>query len=356
MARTHPIYDDYAADWRTYRLSYEGGDDYLDRYLYQHEKEKDEYFRDRRRRAYYPNHCRAIVDTYAAHLFRESIPRSTESDSEILQTFWDNTDLKGNDADAFYEHAAQEVQIGGRVAIVVDRWDPDGGAAVSRAQERAAGRRPYAYLATAEDIVDWDVDRLGRLNWVKIREARNVQRSWAEEHPGTAYQYRVWTDDEWVLLQEVESEDDDEETKEVVVDRGSHPVGEPPVTFVFWGYRDGVQPVSESALKDIAPMNIRLTNHASLIDEQIYAHVFNILATPESTYDQLEGINWSVSGAIPYDDEVSNPPHYIGPTSASSRSSATKSAKPRTRSGSSPASVGSTRKANTSSPASPSAT
>lgn len=311
---THPEYDQRVDDWRKYRLSYNGGDEYLQTYLYEHEKERDKYYQQRLQRAFYPNHCRAIVDTYAAHLFRENIPRSTEEDSETLQRFWANIDLKGNGADSFYEHAAQKVQYGGRVAVVCDRWDPDGGGAVTRAQERQSGRRPYAYLVDTEDIVDWDVNRLGQLNWVAIREPIDVERNWDEPHPGVDHQYRVWTDEEWILLREVEAEDDeDEDTRLVVVDRGAHPVGEPPVTMIYWGFREGIQPVADSALKDLAPMNIRLTNLTSLIDEQIYAHVFNILATPKSTYDELEGVDWSVSGAIPYDDDVSNPPHYIGP-------------------------------------------
>jgi hypothetical protein len=168
-------------------------------------------------------------------------------------------------------------------------------------------------LVTTENIVDWDVGRRGQLNWIMLREPFDVERSWRDPHPGQEWQYRVWTEDEWILLREVGADDEDEPPTLEVADRGEHPVGEPPVTMVFWGYRDGVQPVSESALKDIAPMNIRLTNLVSLIDEQIYSHVFNILATPQSTYDSLEAVEWSASGAIPYEDDVANPPHYIGP-------------------------------------------
>jgi hypothetical protein len=60
-------------------------------------------------------------------------------------------------------------------------------------------------------------------------------------------------------------------------------------------------------------MNRRLTNLQSLIDEQIAAHVFNIMAVPESTWEQLAKVDFSVYGAIPYGDTVSNPPFYLGP-------------------------------------------
>lgn len=312
MPNVHPLYRSHAAEWREYRLSYEGGREYLDEYVFKHPKEPSEYYRQRLKRAVHPNHMRAVVDTYSAHLYRESIPRT--SDSELLQEFWADTDLLGNSADEFYEGVAQLVQRGGRAAVVVDRFDPDGGEAQTRAQEREAGRRPYAYAVDSEDVIDWDVDRLGALQWVVIREPRDVVRSWQEEHPGTGSQYRVWTPDEWILFVEEEIETDDGiEMIRRVLDRGTHPVGEVPVVFVYWGRRLGAQPIADSSLKDLAPMNRRLTNLVSLIDEQIYGIVFSIMAVPRSTYDELGAVDFSVYGAIPYEDDVSNPPHYLSP-------------------------------------------
>lgn len=307
----HPIYKKYRPRWEEYRLAYEGGDEYLDQFLFRHEKERQADFMRRRERAFYPNHVKAVIDTYAAHLYREPIPRS--SDSEILQAFWQDIDLLDSTADDLWESAAQLVQRDGRCAIVVDRFDPDGGEAATRAQELEAGRRPYAYTVESEDIVDWDVDRVGRFHWVVIREVADVERGWLDEHPGTTYQYRVWTPSEWILYRPQGDDEDGGETKFVEVDRAEHPVGRVPVVFAFWGRRGGVEPVSESAIKDLAPMNRRLTNLYSLIDEQIYQHVFNILAAPQSTYDSLKSTEWGASGVVPYADDVANPPHYIGP-------------------------------------------
>lgn len=310
---THPLYDKHLSEWQRYRLSYEGGDEYLSAYLWKHKKEPDEYYKDRLKRAVYPNHVRAIIDTYAAHLYREPIPRS--ADSDVLDEFWSDMDLKGTPADEFYEEVGQLVQRGGRTAVVVDRWDPDGGTAETRAQEREAGRRPYTYAVDTEDIVDWDVDRLGRLNWIAIREEQDIEREFGTEHPGEEYQYRVWTREGWILFREVTTENDkgEEETKLVEADKGTHPVGEVPVVVAYWGKRHGRQLIAESAIKGLAKQNIRLTNLKSLIDEQIYAHVFNIMAVPRSTYDSLGEVDFSTYGAIPFDDDVTNTPYYMGP-------------------------------------------
>ncbi|MDZ7703353.1 MAG: hypothetical protein U5L04_02585 [Trueperaceae bacterium] len=295
-------------------MAYEGGPAYLEEFLPQHPKEPDQYYQERLDRAVYPNHMRSVIDTYAAHLYREDLPRSAESGESVLESFWADLDLMGHDADEFFERAAQQVQQGGRMAVVVDRYDPDDGLAQTRAQEQAAGRRPYAYTIDTEDIVDWDVDRHGRLHWVMLKEPGDVQRGWNEEHPGELHYYKVWTPEEWILLEEVERETDDGiERRLKVRDRGEHPVGEVPVVFVFWGRREGAQPVADSAIKDLAPLNRRLTIQYSLIDEQIHAHVFNIMAVPESTYDRLGSIDFSAFGAIPYEDDVSQPPHYLGP-------------------------------------------
>jgi hypothetical protein len=314
MPIAHPLYKQHAEEWAEYRLCYEGGRPYVDRYIFRHQKEPQSFFADRLARTVHVNHTRAVVDTYAAHLFRESIPRTAEPRAtNILQPFWEDIDLLGNGADEFYESAAQLVQRGGRVAIVVDRTN-GAGEVRTRADEMAQGVRPYAYLVDTENIIDWDVDSRGILQWVKIRETQDTRRTWNEDHPGITYQYRIWTRDEWILVVEEESgEGEDKVVKEVVIDRGVHPCGEVPVVIVFWGRRENGELVAPSAIRDIAPMNRRLTNLQSLIDEQIAAHVFNIMAVPESTWDQLAKVDFSAYGAIPYSDTVSNPPFYLGP-------------------------------------------
>lgn len=307
---THPLYSQQLDAWTEYRLCYEGGAPYLERYLARHTKERQVDFEARLSRAIHPNHTRSVIDTYAAHLYREPIPRT--STVATLDALWADMDLLATPADEFYERAAQLVQRGGRVAVVVDRLDPDGGQALTRAQERAAGRRPYAYLVSTEDIIDWRVDRRGQLIWVAIRERVDLEReplSLSSEQP--AEHVRIWTRDSWELVELVKGEDG--AWQKLKIDEGTHPCGRVPVAFAFWGARMGVEPVAQGALTDLAPMNRRLTNLVSLIDEQIYQHVFSILAVPRSTWDALEQVNWSVSGTLPFHDEVKATPYYLSP-------------------------------------------
>ncbi len=309
---THPSYQRYAPRWRRYCLAYEGGDPYLDLALQKHEHERTDGYAARRKRAIYPNHVRSIIDTYAAHLYRDSIPREVDgAAAQILPAFWADVDMLGNPADEFYEEVAQHLQTQGRAAIVTDRWDPAD--VVTRAQERDVGRRPYSYAVRAEDLIDWDVDRRGRLVWVAVREVADQERQPLTSSSSTTHHYRIWYRDRWELWVEVEGDDEDEGPSYTQIDGADHPVGEVPVTMLFWGKRHGRQPLADSAIKDLEPQNRRLVNLVSYIDEQISQYVFSILAAPQSTYDVLPGVNWSTTGALPYPDDCANPPHYISP-------------------------------------------
>jgi hypothetical protein len=296
-----------------YRKAHAGGEDYLAIALRKHEHERTANYHERLARAIYPNHTRAIVDTYAAHLYRDPISREVEGKAkETLEEFWADIDLMGTPADEFWEEVGQAVQTQGRAAIVTDRYDPD--EATTLAQQKELGVRPYSYLIHSEDLINWDVDRCGELVWAMIREVRDqVRDPLAVDSDEAEYQYRLWTREGWSLYVEDSGDDEDEDAKLRMVDSGEHPVGAVPVTLIFWGKRAGREPLADSALKDLEPQNRRLVNLVSYIDEQICQYVFSLLAAPRSTYDVLESVNFSVSGAIPYADEVANPPHWIAP-------------------------------------------
>ena len=313
MSLFHPQYIEHQADWLEFALSYRGGKKYIHNYLFKHEQEKAEYFDVRLQRAIYPNHVRAVVDTYAAHLYREAVSRETTS--EVLQGMWEDMDLLGTPADELYEEAAQSVQRGGRCAIVVDKWTPE--QALTRAQETELGIRPYCYVVDTLDILDWQTDRRGELVWVSIREDFDTTREPMAEETGEGFMVRVWTRADWRLyrVQAEESEEDGGSTdlKATLVETGEHALGVVPVVMCYWGKQDRRALIADSAIKDLAPMGRRLMNLTSLIDEQIYQYVFSILAVPQSTWEIIHTADWSVSGGIPFADDASKAPFYLSP-------------------------------------------
>ncbi len=314
-APTHPLYREYADLWRFYRLSYAGGPDYCESFLFSHEKERLKDFKRRMQRAYYPNHTRLVVDTYASHLYRNTISR--QPGSETIERLHDNMDLRGTAADQFYEKFARKVKAAGVAHILVDKTRAeDGTQPLTRAQEREAGIAPYAQIIDPEDLIDWRMDRHGRFVWAMIREPEPTSRGPFDAPDAPRWRYRVWHKETWELysLTEGESPEGKKTTSAQIVEWGRHPCGRVPIVSGFWGERRGCEPIATSAIQDLAPANRRLFNFVSLIDEQIYQHVFNVLCVPQTMWEQIKSQqgSFSVAGMIPVPDEGTRP-FYLGP-------------------------------------------
>jgi hypothetical protein len=327
IAHTNPWYDALIDDWEFFRQSYVGGANYIDQHLFKHPKEAKHPFGERKRRAVYPNHTRVVVDTYASQLFKRPIPREANTDGQatILQPFWNDVTATGVSADEFYEEIAQLTSIYGQIHILVDKQAPETeGEIVNRAQELEAGIRPVVRTIEPHNLVDWKVTVNGELEWAVVREIHESDRQFNEPPEPNEYRYRVWTRNTWELFRvELEERKESDGTTEQIVRYHSeagpveHGLGVVPIVTAFFAKRKATQPLSESLIKDLAPLVRRLFNLKSLIDEQIYAHVFNILMVSEGTFDRLEQIEWSVAGVIPVeqDTEGRTPfvPSYLSP-------------------------------------------
>lgn len=307
----HPLHDAMRHEWIFWRLSYEGGREYLSRYLSRHENELGPYYQVRIDRAVYPNIVRSIVDTYTAHVFHAPVTREEVGG---LSEWHTNIDMQGNHADEFYRDVLTQLQIYGSCGVLTDRYDPDGFEPVTRAQEAELGRRPYLVVLPPCDIVDWSTDRFGRLRWLIHRDQSTDDRDPLDTGEGTTTsRFKLWTAEEWRLLEVATSETDDGlERRYRVVDEGTHPCGRVPVQFVYFGKRTGRDILGESAIKDLAPLGRRITNLTSLIDEQAYQHVFNIMVVPSSTFKSLKQQNFSTAGCITYEPDE-GVPFYLAP-------------------------------------------
>lgn len=307
----HPLHDKMRTEWMFWRYSYEGGRAYLKRYLSQHENELEPYFRRRVERGVYPNVVRNVVDTYTAHVFHESVARE---DIAGLDEWHNDIDMQGTGADEFYRGVLTQAQIYGSCGVLTDRHEPDGFEPVTRAQEQEIGRRPYLVALAPPDIVDWSTDRFGRLRWLIHRDECSDEREPLQRDETANARFKLWTPTAWRQL-EVRTRDGDEGgtvSEYVVVGEGTHPCGRVPIQFVYFGRRKTPHILGESAIKDLAPMGRRITNLTSLIDEQAYQHVFNILVVPGSTFESIKKANWSTAGCLTYEQDEGTP-FYLAP-------------------------------------------
>ena len=320
-AFTNRWYEAMFDEWEFYRQSYEGGQEFIHKHLWRHPQERDKNYLRRRDRAVQLNHIRVVVDTYAANLYRKPWARNLEDipspEQDTLGQFYQNIDRKGSSALDFFKSVFLRSAVFGVQAIVVDRFDGDGRDIQTYHDLKESGQRPYAYRVDPTDLIDWDLDEEGHLLWAMIREYHNPVRAFNEPDEGPEELFRLWTRDGWFLYR-VEEVDEDKREKDapkyryILLDEGQHPCGRVPVVLCFVGQQIDDLPIGESLIKDLAPLVRQLTNKLSLIDEQIYQHVFNMLVVGESTYETLRATEWSVAGVLSMaEDDVK--PFYLSP-------------------------------------------
>ncbi|MCX7702659.1 MAG: hypothetical protein N2234_00950 [Planctomycetota bacterium] len=304
ITRRHPEYERMYPQWQYFLDSYEGGQSYVSKpqYLFSHSRETAEDRAFRLRRVVYYNYCKAIVDLYVSYIYKKEILR--ESSNPYYLEFLQDVDLRSNDVDTMMSrYIAPLSQVFGVVFVIVDmpqitadRNSLNGG--------NGSGIRPYIAPILPFDVLDWELDSIGRFRWVKVREKFPSERSPFDEHKTQDYNYRIWTKDKWYLL---------DKEGDFLNPNGpageNHPVGRVPIVAVY-NERSFQSPIfGISALQDIAPCCQKIYNLSSLLDEFLYKQCFSFLAWPgDVDVEQL-----GTSNVATYDPETKALPHYITP-------------------------------------------
>jgi hypothetical protein len=174
--REHPEYAARKAMWRRYRDLYSGGEQLRDRaseYLARRLKEPNPIYAERLSRVFYENYIGSIVDWYAATLMHRAPNITFEGNEPAAKTFYadlsDNCDLRGTSLCEFFRQRFVETLICGASYIVAD-FPRANGSAATRAEEDASGRsRAYLTSYAADEVINWNYDDLGGLEWIVIR-------------------------------------------------------------------------------------------------------------------------------------------------------------------------------------------
>ena len=174
--REHPEYVARKAMWRQYKDLYAGGERLrmnASEYLVRRHKEPGEVYAERLNRVFYENYIGSIVDWYAATLMRREPILLFEGTDNGAKGFYnllsDDCDLKGTNLHEFFRQRFIQTLVNGRSFTVVDFPRTDS-PALTRAEEDATGRsRAYLVDYTAEEVINWNYDPQGGLDWVVIR-------------------------------------------------------------------------------------------------------------------------------------------------------------------------------------------
>lgn len=312
IARRHPEYESKIGHWKFLEETYEGGRAWFEENIFRYIKEGDEEYLDRVARCYRFNHSREVVDLINKYLFKQHVTRSEDA-PESVKRFWEKATKSGLSITEFMRQTSKRTSMQGRIGIVVDTTAP-AGTVLSKADEKAAGVRTYAYAVGPEQLLDYSFDQDGQLNWVLIRECVRD-----DENPFTSSgeqkdRFRLWTKDGWKLYEE--------QTKGrrkivVQVDEGEYAIGEVPVILADHIISDEDYE-SPAMIDDIAYLDRAVANYLSNLDAIIQDQTFSQLAMPaqnvlpgEDNYTKL--VEMGTKRVFLYDGEGGAAPFYLSP-------------------------------------------
>jgi len=182
--REHPESVARKGMWRQYKDLYAGGErlrQNASEYLVRRHKEPGEVYQERLSRVFYENYAGSIIDWYAATLMRREPGMLFESADPGARNYYnllaDDCDLKGTNLTEFFRRRFVEALVCGISYTVID-FPRGAGAAFTRAEEDASGQsRAYLMEYAADEVINWNYDQAGGLEWVVIRTSYLQQSS-----------------------------------------------------------------------------------------------------------------------------------------------------------------------------------
>lgn len=191
--REHPDYVARKAMWKQYTDLYAGGEQLRLNacdYLVRRQKEPGQVYEERLRRVFYENYIGSIVDWYAATLMRREPMLQFEGNDVAAKGFYnlfsDDCDLKGTNLHEFFRQRFVQVMVCGSSFVVVD-FPKARSVAQTRAEEDASGRsRAYLSEYAANEVINWNYDETGVLDWVVVRtsclqQSKATDTKWERE-------------------------------------------------------------------------------------------------------------------------------------------------------------------------------
>ena len=152
----HPVYLSNMTDWEKWRLTYNGGDAFRDRYLKKFDtRETAGDFADRKAMTPIPTFAKAAINDIRNAIFQRlgDVVRSGGSDSyqKAVQGEFGGVDHRGATMNFFLgNRLLTELLIMGKVGVFVDMPESAG-----MTLAEAVGKRPYLYFYQVEDILNY---------------------------------------------------------------------------------------------------------------------------------------------------------------------------------------------------------
>lgn len=176
MIPTHHAYVSESLDWQKFRLAYEGGRDFIKKYLQKYStKEDDTEFATRLSITYSPSHAKAAIMEIKNSIFSRmcDIVRigGDQTYKEAVAGLNGGVDYGGHNMTSFIgTKVLPELLVMRKIGIYIDK-EP---LAAVRTRADDKGVRPYLYVYKAEDILSWSYNRRNQLTSVLLRSRVDV--------------------------------------------------------------------------------------------------------------------------------------------------------------------------------------
>lgn len=187
LREKHQVYRDNEAKWKFYKLSYEGGDDYITSVLFKYNRESVDNHDDRKKEGFVLNFNAAIIDLFNFYLIEKGVARHMAKVDEDAQwkMFLDDCDLNNNNYDFFLNECSKLSSRYGVIGILVNK--AAGG--VNLAQEIKDKIYPYLSVYSPLNILDWKFKKNPKTNRRELVYLKLLDEG----------EYLIWYPDRWEL-------------------------------------------------------------------------------------------------------------------------------------------------------------
>ena len=295
--QTHPLYDMVAPTYQRNTDLYDGGESVdgkmaAKKFLTQHPYEKDKQYGIRIVRAAYRNLAAPTVDLFSSSI-TNGIERVGIDDIPSFASMLRNCDRGGSSPDVFFKNVVTRSAAVGAEFVLVDMPQAHG-QATTQAEVAALGLSPYFVRIPAVDVICWDYDEEGALDWAVTKSVRKESSG-----PFTPFvdvvSVTLWTKTEWRRYTSHGGGSFDPDGE------GSLFIGMVPL--VPFLYEQDTPMTGRSVIDDVARLIIRVFNQDSELDKMLFDAALPLLAAFGLTEEDEEALTRATSSLWRFGDK-----------------------------------------------------
>lgn len=275
-------------------------------YLWKNKSEDAAEYENRQARAVHIPFFQPLVNIFVSAVLRTGAAVHG-ADNGLWKDFSADIDLTGTDADGWRREVLSGGLEFGRMHALVDMPRDEGaGSILSLEDQMNHGLRPYVYMISPMQILNWSLDARKQLRWVQILEEQPDQREPGQVPSDILYQVRVVTKTDWQIWRRPS-----EKAPFVLVADGEHICNRVPLE-TFWAVRERRWDC-ESPLCAAVDLDRHLFNKLSALDELEDTQSFSLLAVGLHPNQRIGSLEIGPRRAFGYDSSAGTAPSFISP-------------------------------------------